>query len=246
MDNLKIDVIYNNPNVGRTYDNHLFVNAIFTANPADQGVPAIDPAALYVGGAFLQALLPSDNPNRRGYQLVGLSPSPGQFVMMVEYIQPHSSGTVRIQSTDPFDISLADNNYLDPITTDLQAFIVAFQTYVKQIAIAFANIDPLYQLVSPPMAVLNDPVLLEQYIIDNFVQTHHWMGSNQMAKTMVDGVVDGYGNVFGVDNLVVADGSIAPIISDGNTSGPIYVISNVIADHLIQNKYGCGKICDLE
>lgn len=239
LDGLNIKVVIDNPNVGRGYVNQLFSMASFTANPADLAVPLTDPASLYTGGGFLPPLLLTDNPNKRGYQIIGASPVSGTFMIMIIPLQSYSKGTVRIQNADPFATSLADNNYLDPTTTDIQSFIVAFQTYIKQIAIALANIDPLYQLVSPTMSVIDDPVQLEQYIMTNFNHTHHWMSSNRMSKTEADGVVNGWGEVFGVDNLVVVDNSIAPALSDGNTSAPIYFLANVISDHIIKKQNKC-------
>jgi choline dehydrogenase len=58
-----------------------------------------------------------------------------------------------------------------------------------------------------------------------------------MGKSKEDGVVDGYGNVFGVENLIVADASIAPIQNDGNTAAPAFLIGFVIAKHLA--KHNC-------
>jgi choline dehydrogenase len=39
-----------------------------------------------------------------------------------------------------------------------------------------------------------------------------------MGKNIDEGVVDGYLNVFGTQNLKVADLSISPILPDGNTA----------------------------
>lgn len=39
-----------------------------------------------------------------------------------------------------------------------------------------------------------------------------------MGRNIEDGVVDGFLNVFGTENLKVADLSISPILPDGNTA----------------------------
>lgn len=237
LQNLRINVIYDNPNVGKNFTNQLFSLAVFTANPDDVGVPDIDLDALYAGGAFLPILIPEEDTKKRGYQLIGASPSPGQFIIIISPLQPHSKGEVRIQSSDPFAVSLADNNYMgDPL--DMKSFVVAFQIYIKNIAIELEKNEG-YQLVMPSMDILNnteDTSQLEDYIMDSYNHTHHWMGSNKMAQTPVNGVVDGWGNVFGVRDLIVVDNSIAPVISDGNTSAPIYFMANVIAKNIISNQ----------
>lgn len=237
LQNLKINVIYDNPNVGKNFTNQLFSLAVFTADINDVGVPETDPDALYAGGAFLPVLIPEENTNKRGYQLIGASPSPGQFFIIISPLQPHSKGIVRIQSKDPFTVSLADNNYMgDPL--DMKSFVAAFQIYIKNLAIELEKNEG-YQLVMPSMDMISnteDTTELEEYIMSSYNHTHHWMSSNKMAKTPADGVVDGWGNVFGVCDLIVVDNSIAPVISDGNTSAPIYFLANVIANNIIANQ----------
>ena len=55
-----------------------------------------------------------------------------------------------------------------------------------------------------------------------------------MARTIQEGVVDGFLNVFGTKNLKVADISISPILPDGNTSIPAQMIG-LNAVKFIQN-----------
>lgn len=45
-----------------------------------------------------------------------------------------------------------------------------------------------------------------------------------MGRTIKEGVVDGFLNVFGTKNLKVADLSISPILPDGNTAIPAQMI----------------------
>lgn len=54
-----------------------------------------------------------------------------------------------------------------------------------------------------------------------------------MAPDAKRGVVDATGHVFGVKDLIVADDSIAPFVSDGNTSAPSFFIGENIADQLL-------------
>jgi choline dehydrogenase len=231
LDELKIKTIYNNPNVGKNWSNQTLVPVVFSANPNDPALPANDLAALYTGGAFLPPLLPQSDPALRGFQLIGAG-STGQFDMIVIDLQPHSLGTIRIQSSDPFQVSLVDNNYMnDPDGFDLQSYVLAFQNYVQPIATALHSIDSQYQLIAPTAF---DTPTLQDYIISNFNHTHHWRGSNRMTKTASDGVVDSTGHVFGVKNLVICDNSVIPIMSDGNTCAPVYMTALTIAKHLIK------------
>ena len=229
---LGIPVIYDSPNVGRNLTNHLILPIIFSANPADPGLPENDPRALYTGGAFLPPLLPEDDMGRRGYQIIGASTAPGMYMMIIIYLQPHSRGQIRIKNTDALDISLVDDNYFgNPL--DIQAFMRAVREYIVPISQKLAQIDPSYQLQSPTLDQINDDAKLKDYIDRNFDHTHHWMSSNRMAQSPEEGVVDGCGHVFGVKGLVVADDSIAPVINDGNTNGPAYVIAKTISRILL-------------
>ena len=56
-----------------------------------------------------------------------------------------------------------------------------------------------------------------------------------MAPNADSGVVDASGHVFGVKNLIVADDSIAPFVSDGNTSAPSFFIGANIAYQLLKS-----------
>jgi len=215
--------------------NQIFIPITFTADPTDNALPPTDLKALYTGGAFLPPLLSSDDPNRRGYQLIGASANPGSFMLLLIYLQPHSQGKVRIQTSDPLTVSLADNNYFgDP--QDLQAFIAALRQYILPLANSFTQLYPQYQLVSPSVDVINDDDLVRDFIYDNFDHTHHWMSSNIMSTTPATDVVNGFGSVYGVKHLTIADDSIAPIMNDGNTCAPAYLIAWIISTLLLKFK----------
>ena len=84
-------------------------------------------------------------------------------------------------------------------------------------------------------AHINDDEKLEHFIKENLDTTHHVQGMVRMAANEQNGAVDALGQVFGVRNLIVADDSIAPFVSDGNTSAPAYFIGANIADILLGN-----------
>lgn len=229
---LKIPVVYNNPNVGNGFTNQTFVTAVFNS-PEIPAVPLNDPNALYAGGAFLPTLISQDDPNLRGYQLIGGSSGPGNFSILVIHLQPHSEGAIRIQSTDPLTISLVDNNYFgDP--TDVQAYVAAFQTYIKSIANSLSNKG--FELTSPTLEQINDTASLTEYILSTFEHTHHWLRSNRMSQDPCNGVVDSLGRVFGVNKLRIVDSSIIPLQNDGNTSAPVFLLSWIISKSII-----CGN-----
>lgn len=240
LENAGVDVLVDNPHVGENLVNQFVSVAVFTANPNDEGVPAIDPSALYVGGAFLPDATPPVDPTRRGIQLIGISPQAGTFVTAIINLQPKSRGTVKIQSSDPLQIPLVDDGaFTDP--ADIATFMNAYKVYIKDIAQQLNALDPLYNLIVPSLAVINDDAALEEYIVSTIEHTHHWTGTCRMAPRDQGGVVDKHGNVYGVKNLIVADDSIAPFIPDGNTAGCAFMIAKKIAHHLLKENGQCNK-----
>lgn len=235
-----VKVLYENSNVGKDLVNQFICTAMLSANPSDVGVPENDLNALYVGGAFLpDPSLPYDSNNSRGLrgiQLIGMSPEPGVFLIAVINLQPVSRGVVNIQSADPFQVPLVDDGAFEN-QEDLQTFVDAFRIYIKSIAKELNAIDSMYNLISPSTSVIDDTNLLTEYIKANIGHTHHWTGTCKMGKSAYDGVVDKHGNVFGVENLVVADDSIAPFIPDGNTQACAYLIGRKIAKHIVQTQH---------
>lgn len=225
---LGIDVIFNNPSVGKNLVNQFITTAVFTANPNDPGVPENDPSALYVGGAFLPDPTPPVNQLLRGVQLIGISPKPGTFAIAIITIQPESRGFVTIQSKDPLKVPLVDDGAFSDLS-DLDTFMNIYKVYIKDIAAKLKAIDSQYVLVDPTIDIINDDALLKDYILENINHTHHWTGTCRMAPLDQGGVVDAHGNVYGVKNLVIADDSIAPFIPDGNTAACAFMIGRKIA-----------------
>lgn len=229
-----VKIVAENPEVGQHLINHLTTLAIFE-NSFDPGPPS-DPNALYDGGAFLPDPFiyqpnPTSSKGQRGVQLIGIN-SGNTFVIGIIALQPKSLGTVKIQSGDPLQIPLVDDAaFTDPL--DLATYAKIFTTYIGPIA---ANMPPNYTLVSPTPAVINDPTLLNDYILNNLEHTHHWTSTCRMGTSLANGVVDKFGNVLGVSNLVVADASIAPFIPDGNTQAVTYMIGKIIVQSIIKNQ----------
>src|SRR5699024_8810977 len=107
--------------------------------------------------------------------------------------------------------------------------------------------DPNYQLTEPTLATNHDDSKLEKYIKDHITTTHHIQGTCRMAPDVNGGVVDAVGQVYGVSHLLVVDDSIAPFVSDGNTSAPAYFIGSTITDQLLgweemnDRQFGIGQ-----
>lgn len=224
-----IPVIFNNPHVGKRLRNHTLNTATFTANSHDIAVPHNDPNALYTGGAFLPD--PSGlSPQRRAVQLIGIG-SDKTLTIAILFLRPKSRGSIQIQNKDPLKIVLADEGFLTN-TADMESVKNIYRIYIQRIAAKLAELDASYQLISPTSDIFNDDQMLEEFIIQNFEHNHHQQGSLRMAPLNKGGVVDRFGKVHGVKDLIVADASIIPYTVDGNTSSAAFLIGYTIAQQL--------------
>lgn len=225
-----IPVVFDHPNIGRTLRNHTLNFAVFATNPADRPLPPDDQNALYTAGAFLPDPSPGADQRYRGVQLLGIG-SDDQLLVAILYLRPQSRGSIRIQSNDPLQIVMGDEGFLtDP--ADLVAVRKIYQRYIADIAAKLSAIDPAYQLLSPTPEILADDGKLDGFIKQNFGHNHHQQGMLPMAPLEEGGVVDAFGHVYGVRDLIVADASIIPFTVDGNTSAAAYLIGYTIANHL--------------
>ncbi|AWX54781.1 GMC family oxidoreductase [Brevibacillus brevis] len=227
-----IPVVFANPHVGKGLRNHTLNFAEFSANPKDNPLPEDDPNALFTGGAFLPDPTPGSNKARRAVQLIGIG-SKGKLMIAILFLKPKSRGSIKIQSNDPLKIVLADEGYLHN-PADLEAVKNCYKVYIKKIAAQLTAIDRSYRLISPTLDIINNNRKLEEFIKNNFDHNHHEQGALRMAPLSKAGVVDSYGQVHGVKDLIVADDSIIPFTVDGNTSAPAYLIGNTIAQQLLK------------
>ncbi len=224
-----IPIIFNNPNVGNNLLNQVLNTATFTVNSDDLPELSSDPNSLYYGGAFLPY---PNNSDYRGVQIIGMV-SNGQLSVLIISLLPESRGSITIQNDDPLKIVLANYNYFEN-PYDIEVIKSIFKTYIIQLADHLHSIDPAYQLISPSIEIINDDIRLEDFIRRNVGFNYHEQSFNRMAPLQQGGVVDEYGNVYGVNNLIVADTSIIPFTIDSNNSATSYLIGYTIANYLLR------------
>lgn len=220
--------IVDSPYLGRNLVNQLLVSAVFSKNPDDPAVNGDN--ELYSGGAFLPD--PNNLTGPRKYQFIVTGIDDSTFSVLIIDLDPKSKGNLIIQDQDPYTIPKVDFNYLSN-PDDIQSFVIAFQTYIRQLA-EYINEHPDvyhgYQLISPSLDVIDDVDALTDYIKENVLQTHHISCMAKMGK-----VVDGNGKVYGAKHLYIADDCIAPYINNGNTQSTAYLIGYTIGKELLRD-----------
>lgn len=223
LESLDIPVVFDNPNVGNGLVDQPSVVTVFSANPED--------AAIFSNDIFSQiSWLPAPGgvQTTREFRIATANPVPGIVLLLVDLLQPRSRGSVTINSSNPLDSPVID---LGDFTnsTDLVLYQQAFQTYVKAINSTIHKMDPLYEMILPDPAVLDDINQLTAFIKGQVSCNQSFQSHCRMAPLDQGGVVDSTGHVYGVRNLIVADDSIVPVPMDGSTMASAYLIAANIA-----------------
>lgn len=227
---LGIPVVYDNPNVGNGLADQPHIVIVYESNPAD--FPRGPMTGVFTQIAFLPT--PGDDPTVRTVRLSTQSPVPGTTSMLVDLSQPLSRGRITINSADPLKPPVIDVGELSN-SADLTLYQQSFQVYIRAMNHALANIDPLYKMVFPDPAVLDDINLLTDFIREEIDCNQHFQSHCRMAPLDQGGVVDSTGHVYGVENLIVADNSISPLVMDGAPMASAYLIASNIALILLGN-----------
>lgn len=233
LDDAGIEAVVINPYVGRNQTNDTYVSALLTVNPSDiEELAHKDPHAKVHGGAFFPAPDSTGEARERSIQVIVTGATPQALHVSILCVNPYSRGTFEIQDDDPLTMMLGDFKFFAD-ERDMDTLMAALRTYIEPMAREFSAIDPAYQLIAPTAEVLADDDKLRTYILESFGHTYHDQCSLRMGGE-ADAVVNGWGEVHGVKDLIVADASIIPYHMDGNTSACSYFIGHTIAKHLIE------------
>lgn len=215
------------PGVGQNHQDHVSFGCIFECD---------QPQAVGYGGSEATLYWSSDArlplPDMFHCQLEFPAPSPETaalgvpeqgWTMFAGLAHPKSRGTVRLSGPNPGDPVLIDANTLSH-PDDLKA--------------ALANIDlcrslgghsAFNGLSREALPGRLDAKAMEDYARNAAVTYWHQCGTAKMGRDAM-AVVDGRLKVHGIEGLRIADASIMPSITSGNTMAPCVVIGERAAD----------------
>jgi len=218
------------PGVGKNLQDHLLLPIFYHSR---QDLPA--PEFIAEAGLFVRTRpgMPAALPNLQfhfGAGLPAFTP-PGlgaHFAFVPIVIQPLSRGQVRLKSPNPLDLPLVEPNYLaepEDVRT-LAAGVRLARRLAKTRAMSAINGGEAI----PGEAV--DSTDLDGFIRDHCSTVWHPAGTCAMGLDRMS-VVDPQLRVHGVQRLRVADASVMPRITSGNTHAATVMIGERAADFVL-------------
>jgi choline dehydrogenase len=161
------------------------------------------------------------------------NPSPASWTLYGAVVRPKSRGQIRLTGPNPDDpIQIEVNTLSHP--DDLKAAVACVEI-CREIGNS-AALRPFTQREVMPGNLRG--TALEDFICDAASTYHHQTCTAKMGRDSMS-VVDGQLKVYGIENLRIADGSIMPRVTTGNTMAPCIIIGERAAEAL-RNEHRFG------
>lgn len=151
-------------------------------------------------------------------ETIKFNPPANSWTMAPGIFRPKSRGHIRLTGPNPLDpVELTANHLGDP--DDLRALVRCVE-FCRDIA-SSAALQPFTKREVIPEGAKGK--CLENFIRDSVVTYWHQTCTAKMGRDSMS-VVDNQLRVYGIENLRIADGSIMPRITTGNTMAPCVII----------------------
>lgn len=254
-----IDVLHHLPGVGKNLQDHLQARPVFkcrastinteTGNMFQLAAIAFQYAlkrsgpmamAASLGTGFLKTHAELETPDIQFHiqPFSADNPADGShkfsaFTSSVLQLRPESTGRIVLRSASPYDYPAIYPNYL-ATKTDCDTLVAGIK-----IARDICDYAPLKDLVTeeyaPGVGVGRDD---DEAVLDWARSTattiYHPTGTCKMGQDKM-AVVDSRLRVHGLSGLRVADASIMPVITSGNTNAPTIMIGEKLADFVLED-----------
>jgi choline dehydrogenase len=224
-----VRVVQHLPGVGRNLQDHLGFSCMWElpAGPVDQLGDAIMFWSSHDGSdepdlfACQGALLLTTPENSARFELPDIG-----WTMLGALTHPKSRGTVELTGPDPDQpVRVVHNGLAHPDDLRLAVKCVEDMRKVGNSAL----LRPLFKREVMPGDLRGEDLLA--YLRNAAITYWHMVGTAKMGCDPL-AVVDGSLKVYGVENLRVADGSIMPRITSGNTMAPCVIIGERAAEEI--------------
>jgi choline dehydrogenase len=159
-------------------------------------------------------------------EVAHFSPPPGSWSLLPSLVRPGSRGRLRITGPKPAGpVEIVADTFTDP--ADMRALIQAVELS-REISSSPAMSPFVKREVMPGMLAGS---ALENFVRDAASTVHHQTCTAKMGRDGMS-VVDSRLKVYGVDNLRIADGSILPRVTTGNTMAPCVIIGEQASEFI--------------
>ncbi|MGB2461292.1 MAG: GMC family oxidoreductase [Candidatus Puniceispirillaceae bacterium] len=155
------------------------------------------------------------------------------FTASVLQLRPESTGHLELKSASPDDHIAIHPNYL-ATKTDCETLVAGIKIARKVCAA-----DPVASMITgehapgPKIAETDDAAILE-WARNTATTIYHPTGTCKMGGDKM-AVVDARLRVHGIEGLRVADASIMPVITSGNTNAPSIMIGEKASDMVLED-----------
>lgn len=222
---LGIPIIQDLPGVGKNLHDHPTVSVHYTAF-----YPNSVPFDYAIGGLFLYSGIDRGEPAPDLQFHFGLGFNENtqvtRYNIHVTQLRPQSRGQLRLRSTNPTDTPAILINYLNDLG-DMKRLVAGVKV-ARRMGQAEALAEFRREEITPGVSVQNDSEI-KAFICNEGWGIWHPVGTCKMGKDRL-AVVDPQLKVHGIQGLRVADASVMPLITSGNTNAPTIMIGEKAAD----------------
>ena len=230
---LDIDVVGDLPGVGENLHDHLLSPVIFTAEreigPPSPGLPACQTHLFWRSRPGLTG--PDIQPIHfmvPMYESWMDGPDNG-FTLLGGMVRPLSRGTLRLTGPAPEDPVALDPNIL-ACEADLESLVAAVEL-CRRVggAAALGEWGAVERYPGPSVSTAED---VRRYVRETAITYHHQVGTCRMGSDAA-AVVSPRLRVHGIEGLRVADASVMPTVTTGNTNAPSIMIGERAAEFML-------------
>jgi choline dehydrogenase len=235
LQRLGIPVVQHLPGVGENFQDHPLILGCVWEHPQPEAVTPREQAMI-----FWKSDPSLDTPDMQcsmgegpyvSPETAKFNPPENSWSVAPGIVHPKSRGHIRLTGASPLDpVELTANHLRDP--DDLKAMVMCVE-FCREIANS-AALRPFVKREVIPGEMTGKS--LEEFVRDSVVTYWHQTCTAKMGRDSMS-VVDGNLKVYGIDNLRIADGSIMPRITTGNTMAPCVVIGER-AGEILKAAYG--------
>jgi choline dehydrogenase-like flavoprotein len=230
-----LDVLVDLPGVGRNLHDHLLSPTIHAAEreigPPAAGLPHLQTHFWWRSRPGLPA--PDTQPLAFSVPLYEpwMKGPPNAFTILAGLVRPASRGSIRLGGPAPEDPLLIDPAALSEPEdlTALEASLEQVRELAAAAPLAEWGVRELY-----PGAAVRSAGGVRDYIRRTAISYHHQVGTCRMG---IDpgAVVDPRLRLRGIDGLWVADASVMPAVTSGNTHAPSMLIGERVAEFVARD-----------